>query len=77
MSQDQTTGKPKTKTSGYELWLECRNCGTFYAKHDSKVEAVTELLVQTKTNPFDKGKIQGVGQSKKGKRSSNPNNDKR
>jgi hypothetical protein len=72
MPLDETTGKPKPKPSDYELWLECRNCGTLYAKHDTKVEAVIELLVQTKTNPFDKGKIQGMGHRKKGKRGNNP-----
>jgi hypothetical protein len=68
----QTTGKPGPKPSDYELWLECSNCGTVYAKHDTKVEAVIEPLVQTKTNPFDKGKIQSIGQRKKGKRGNNP-----
>jgi hypothetical protein len=72
MPLDETTGKPKPKPSDYELWLECRNCGTVYAKHDTKVEAVIELVVQTRTNPFDKGKIQSIGQRKKGKRGSNP-----
>ena len=43
-----------------------------YAKHDTKVEAVIEPLVQTKTIPFDKGKIQSIGQRKKGKRGNNP-----
>ena len=72
MPLDETTGKPKSKPSEYELWLECRNCGTVYAKHDTKVEAVIEPLVQTKSSPFDKGKIQGIGHRKKGKRGSNP-----
>jgi len=47
MPLDETTGKPKPKPSDYQLWLECRNCGTVYAKHDTKVEAVIEPLVQT------------------------------
>lgn len=72
MPLDDATGKPKHKPSDYELWLECRNCGTVYAKHDTKVEAVIEPLVQTKTNPFDKGKIQSIGQMKKRKRGNNP-----
>jgi hypothetical protein len=72
MPLDEATGKPKPKPSDYDLWLECRNCGTVYAKHDTKVEAVIEPLVQTKTSPFDKGKIQGIGQRKKGKRGNNP-----
>jgi hypothetical protein len=72
MPLDESTGKPKPKPSDYELWLECRNCGTIYAKHDTKVEAVIEPLVQTKTNPFDKGKILSIGPRKKGKRGNNP-----
>lgn len=71
MPLDEISGKPKTKPSDYEPWLECRNCGTIYAKQDTKVEAVIIPLVQTKTNPFDKGKTQGVGQRKKGKRGRN------
>jgi hypothetical protein len=72
MPLDETTGKPKPKPSDYELWLECRNCGTVYAKHDTKVEAVIQPLVQTKSSPFDKGKIQGTGHRNKGKRGNNP-----
>jgi len=72
MPLDETTGNPKPKPSDYDLWLECRNCGTVSAKHDTKVEAVIEPLVQTKTNPFDKGKIQSIGPRKKGKRGSIP-----
>jgi hypothetical protein len=72
MPFDDATGKPKPKPSDYELWLECRNCGTVYAKHDTKVEAVIEPLVQTKTTPFDKGKIQSIGHRKKRGRGNNP-----
>jgi hypothetical protein len=72
MPLDVASGKPIPKPSDYDLWLECRNCDTVYAKHDTKVEAVIEPLVQTKSSPFDKGKIQGVGQRKKVKRGNNP-----
>jgi len=72
MPLDVASGKPIPKPSDYDLWLECRNCGTVYAKHDTKVEAVIEPLVQTKSSPFDKGKIQGVDQRKKVKRGNNP-----
>jgi hypothetical protein len=61
MPLDESTGKSKPKPSDYDLWLECRNCGTVYAKHDTKVEAVIEPLVQTKTNPFDKRKDWSIG----------------
>lgn len=72
MPLDETTGKPKPKPSDYQLWLECRNCGTVYAKHDTKVEAVIEPLVQTKSSPFDKGKTNGVGKRKNKGRGNNP-----
>ena len=71
MSLDEISGKLKPKPSDYELWLECRNRGTIYTKQDTKVEAMIVALVQTKTNPFDKGKTPGVGQRKKGKRGRN------
>ncbi|MDQ5868942.1 MAG: hypothetical protein M3530_04350, partial [Thermoproteota archaeon] len=45
MPLDETTGKPTPKPSDYNLWLECRNCGTIYAKHETKVEAVIEPVV--------------------------------
>jgi hypothetical protein len=72
MPLDEATGKPKPKPSDYDLWLECRNCGTVYAKHDTKVEALMEPLVQTKSSPFDKGRIQGVRKRKNNGRGNNP-----
>ena len=72
MPLDDATGKPKPKPSDYDLWLECRNCGTVYAKHDTKIEAVIEPLVQTKTSQFDKGKTKSIGMRKKGKKGNNP-----
>ena len=66
------SSKKKRSISDYDLWLECRNCGTVYAKHDTKVEAVIEPLVQTKTSQFDKGKTKSIGMRKKGKRGNNP-----
>jgi uncharacterized Zn finger protein len=27
------------KPSDYDLWLECRNCGTVYPKHETRIEA--------------------------------------
>jgi hypothetical protein len=63
--------EPKPKPSDYELWLECRNCGTVYAKHDTKFEAVIEPLVQTRDSPFDKGKTKSIDMKKKVKRGCN------
>jgi hypothetical protein len=70
MSLDETTGKPKPKPSDYELWLECRNCGTVYPKHETRVEPELELIKE----PSDgrQAKIQGTGNKKKGIRGANP-----
>ena len=27
------------KPSDYDLWLQCRNCGTVYPKHETRIEA--------------------------------------
>lgn len=32
------------KQSDYDFWLECRNCGTLYPKHETKVEAELEPI---------------------------------
>jgi hypothetical protein len=48
-----------------ELWLECRNCGTVYPKHETKVKPVLEPIVKVHTNPFGKSKIQGIERKKK------------
>jgi hypothetical protein len=50
MPIDEATGKPKPEPFDYDLWLECRNYGTIYIKHDTTVEAVIEPLVKTKTS---------------------------
>jgi len=73
MPLDDATGKPKPKPSDYNLWLECRNCGTIYAKHETKVEPVLEPIVEAQTNPFGKSKIQGIEKRKKARgRGNNP-----
>jgi hypothetical protein len=72
MSLDETTGKPISKPSDYELWLECRNCGTVYAKHEAKVEAVIEPVVKAQTSPFGKSKAKTISPRKKGMRGNNP-----
>jgi hypothetical protein len=35
---NETTGKPIPKPHDYDLWLECRNCGTLYQKHETRIE---------------------------------------
>ena len=38
------TGKPKPKPLDYDYWLECRNCGTVYPKHETKIEPELEPI---------------------------------
>ena len=72
MPLDETTGKPKPKPVDYDHWLECRNCGTVYAKHEVKIEPVLEPIKE----PSDgrRATISGAGhKSRKAKgRGNNP-----
>jgi hypothetical protein len=71
MPLDETTGKPIPKPHDYDLFLECRNCGTVYPKHETKVEPELEPIKQ----PSDgkQAKIQGIEKRKKRTgRGSNP-----
>lgn len=63
MPLDETTGKPKTKPIDYHLWLECRNCGTIYQKHETKIEPELEPIKE----PSDgrQVKIRGTGDKKR------------
>jgi hypothetical protein len=70
MPVDDVTGKPKPKPSDYELWLECRNCGTVYPKHETKVEP--ELQPIKEPSDGRQAKVQGLGHKKKHKRGMNP-----
>jgi hypothetical protein len=45
MPLDDATGKPIPQPSDYDLWLECRNCGTVFPKHETKVEPILEPIV--------------------------------
>ncbi len=56
---------PSPKPSDYDLWLECRNCGTVYPKHETKVEPELEPIKEPMTGP--KGKVQGIEKKKKSK----------
>jgi len=51
------------KPHDYDLWLECRNCGTVYPKHETKVEPELEPIKE----PSDgkQGKIVGIEKKKK------------
>jgi hypothetical protein len=46
------------KPSDYDLWLECRNCGTVYPKHETRIEAEIGPIKEPMTGP--KGKVQKV-----------------
>ena len=40
MPLDDVTGKPIPKPHDYDFWLECRNCGTVYAKNEPELEPI-------------------------------------
>jgi hypothetical protein len=60
------------KQSDYDLWLECRNCGTVYPKHETRIEAEIGPIKEPLTGP--KGKVQRVEKKPKQRigRGSNP-----
>ena len=60
------------KPSDYDLWLECRNCGSLYQKYETKIEPELELIKEPSTGP--KGKVQRVEKKRKQRvgRGSNP-----
>lgn len=51
------------KQSDYDLWLECRNCGTVYLKHETKIEPELEPIKE----PSDgrQPRITGTGAKKR------------
>ena len=53
------------KPSDYDLWLECRNCGSAYPKHEVKVEPELEPIKE----PSDgkQAKSQGIEKRRKTK----------
>lgn len=59
------------KPSDYDLWLECRNCGSLYQKYETKVEPELEPIKEPSIGP--KGKLQGIEKKRKPKgRGNNP-----
>jgi hypothetical protein len=46
------------KPADYDLWLECRNCGTVYPKHETRIEAEISPIKDPMMGP--KGKVQRV-----------------
>ena len=59
--------------SDYDLWLECRNCGSLYQKHETSVEPELEPIKEPTTGP--KGKVHRVENKPKQRigRGNNPN----
>ena len=56
MPIDDATGKPIPKPHDYDLWLECRNCGSLIQKHETQVERELEPIKEPSTGP--KGKVE-------------------
>jgi DNA-directed RNA polymerase subunit M/transcription elongation factor TFIIS len=64
-------GIGEVKHSDYDLWLQCRNCGSLYQKNEVKVEP--DLDSVKVPSDGQKGKVQGVEKKPK-KRISRGNN---
>jgi hypothetical protein len=59
----------KLQSTAYDLFLECRNCGTVYPKHETKVEPELQPVIQPGSN---KGKLRGIQTKKRKGRGNNP-----
>jgi hypothetical protein len=46
-----------SKQSDYDFWLECRNCGTLYPKHEVKVEPELEPIKQPSNGKQPKSQV--------------------
>jgi DNA-directed RNA polymerase subunit M/transcription elongation factor TFIIS len=57
MPLDVASGKPILKPHDYDLWLECRNCGTLYPKHETKVEAELEAIKEPSDGKQPKSQV--------------------
>ena len=65
-------GVGEVKQSDYDLWLQCRNCGSLYQKHEVKVQP--DLDSVKVLSDGRQGKIQGIEKKdrKKISRGKNP-----
>jgi len=63
-------GIGEVKQSDYDLWLQCRNCGSLYQKNEVKIEP--DLDSVKVLSDGRQGKIQGI--EKKGKPKGKGNN---
>jgi DNA-directed RNA polymerase subunit M/transcription elongation factor TFIIS len=59
------------KQSDYDLWLECRNCGTLYPKHEVKVEPELEPIKEPSDGKQVKSQVIETKKKRTG-RGSNP-----
>jgi hypothetical protein len=57
-------GIGESRPPDYDHWTQCSNCGTVYAKYETKVEPELEPLVKPSSG---KGKIQGIEKKRKPK----------
>jgi hypothetical protein len=55
------------KQSDYDLWLECRNCGTVYPKHEVKVEPELSPIKQPSDGKQPKSQVIETKPKKKGR----------
>ena len=60
------------KPSDYDLWLECRNCGTLYPKHEVKVEPELEPIKEPSDGKQSKSQVIETKPKKRTGRGSNP-----
>jgi DNA-directed RNA polymerase subunit M/transcription elongation factor TFIIS len=64
-------GIGEVKQSDYDLWLQCRNCGSLYQKNEVKIEP--DLDSVKVLSDGKQGKIQGIEKKRKAKgRGNNP-----
>ena len=59
------------KPSDYDLWLECRNCGTLYPKHEVKVEPELEPIKEPSDGKQPKSQVIETKPKKRTGRGSN------
>ena len=63
-------GIGEVKQSDHDLWLQCRNCGSLYQRHEVKVEPDLDS-VKVPSNG-QKAKIQGIVKKKAKGKGNNP-----
>ena len=72
MPLDVASGKSIPKPPDYDLFLECRNCGTVYPKHEVKVEPELEPIKEPSDGKQPKSQVLETKPKKRTGRGSNP-----